>query len=141
MNWGTKIFLSLAIFIVGIVAAGIYMVSNDGDSLIDQDYYEKGIAYDEIYQRKSNLIRDDAAPKISIHQNTLLIEFKTANNRGKILLRKPSNDREDWSHEISTPSQVVRIALPSLSQGMWNAELTWESAGVLYQFDQSLFIN
>ena len=46
MNWGLKIVIGLATFIVFIVSMGIYMVSKDTDSLVDNDYYEKSLSYD-----------------------------------------------------------------------------------------------
>ena len=54
MNWGTKIFLTLAVFMLCIVGAGIYMVSHDSDSLEEDDYYEQGLNYDQAYEKKQN---------------------------------------------------------------------------------------
>ena len=48
MNWGTKLALALALFIALIVSFGVYMVSNDADSLVAEDYYERGLNYDRL---------------------------------------------------------------------------------------------
>lgn len=48
MNWGTKIALALALFMALIVSFGIYMVSKDTDSLVAEDYYERGLNYDRL---------------------------------------------------------------------------------------------
>ena len=48
MNWGTKIIVALALFIALIVSFGIYMVSSDTDSLVAEDYYERGLNYDRL---------------------------------------------------------------------------------------------
>ena len=48
MNWGTKIVVALALFIALIVSFGIYMVSSDTDSLVAEDYYERGLNYDRL---------------------------------------------------------------------------------------------
>lgn len=46
MNWGTKIVIALASFMVLIVSFGVYMVNTDTDSLVHEDYYERGLNYD-----------------------------------------------------------------------------------------------
>ena len=48
MNWGTKIVIALASFMVLIVSFGVYMVSTDTDSLVAEDYYERGLNYDRL---------------------------------------------------------------------------------------------
>ncbi|HWK59311.1 MAG TPA: FixH family protein [Parapedobacter sp.] len=48
MNWGIKIVIALASFMVLIVSFGIYMVSTDTDSLVAEDYYERGLNYDRL---------------------------------------------------------------------------------------------
>ena len=48
MNWGAKIVIALALFIALIVSFGIYMVSSDTDSLVAEDYYERGLNYDRL---------------------------------------------------------------------------------------------
>lgn len=48
MNWGTKIVIALALFIVLITTFGVYMVSTDTDSLVAEDYYERGLQYDRL---------------------------------------------------------------------------------------------
>jgi len=48
MNWGTKIVIALASFMALIVSFGVYMVSSDTDSLVAEDYYERGLNYDQL---------------------------------------------------------------------------------------------
>lgn len=48
MNWGVKIVIALALFMALIVSFGVYMVSKDTDSLVAEDYYERGLNYDRL---------------------------------------------------------------------------------------------
>lgn len=57
MNWGVKLVIALAAFIVLIVSFGIYMVSTDTDSLVHEDYYERGLHYDRL--RAGDSVRHD----------------------------------------------------------------------------------
>jgi len=59
MNWGTKIVIALALFIALIVSFGVYMVSQDTDSLVAEDYYERGLNYDRLHGIDSSRISAD----------------------------------------------------------------------------------
>lgn len=48
MNWGIRIVIALALFIALITAFGVYMVTTDTDSLVAEDYYERGLNYDRL---------------------------------------------------------------------------------------------
>ncbi len=54
MNWGTKIIITLVLFMALIVSFGIYMVSKDTDSLVAEDYYERGLNYDRLRSADSS---------------------------------------------------------------------------------------
>lgn len=48
MNWGVKIVIALVSFMALIMSFGVYMVSKDTDSLVAEDYYERGLNYDQL---------------------------------------------------------------------------------------------
>ena len=89
MNWGTKIVLGLGTFMIFIVCAAIYMVSNDTDTLEEDDYYEKGLSYDDVYDRKQNMQDDDAKPTIQILNDTLITWQKEYRPESFLLIVRP----------------------------------------------------
>ena len=95
MNWGMKIVVGLAAFMIFIVSVGVYMVSRDTDTLLDDDYYEKGLTYDDVYQRKQNLVDDGAKPALKVDRDTLFITFVQYDNKGEIFFRRPSDGSLD----------------------------------------------
>ncbi|SEK75076.1 FixH family protein [Parapedobacter koreensis] len=60
MDWGIKIAISLVLFMALIISFGIYMVSNDTDSLVAEDYYEQGLNYDKLHKPDSVRIDNDS---------------------------------------------------------------------------------
>ena len=70
MNWGTKIFLILAVFMLCIVAAGFYMVTQDTDSLEEDDYYEQGLNYDQAYEKKQNVLSMKEMPTVALRKGS-----------------------------------------------------------------------
>ncbi|PRD55738.1 FixH family protein [Sphingobacterium gobiense] len=139
MNWGLKIILGLGTFIIFIVSAGIYMVTKNKDTLEDEDYYEKSLSYDEVYQRKQNLLDDNARPTVNIKNDTLYIAFKQARNRGELFFKRPSDNMLDIVIPFVTESQHYRLPVGSFTRGSWRLEISWQQDGTPYTSDHNLY--
>lgn len=140
MNWGIKIVVGLATFMLFIVAAGVYMVSQDSDSLIEDDYYEKGLSYDDVYQRKQNLVDDVAKPDVKVDKDTLFVSFASVNNRGEFIFKRPSDGNLDKKIPFSTTTGLFVLPISSFSRGNWSLEISWESNGRTYIDTRALYI-
>lgn len=140
MNWGGKIVLGLATFMLFIIGAGIYMVTNDGDSLLEDDYYEKSLTYDDVYTKKQNLLDDKAVPAVKVEHDTLMVTFSKENNKGMVKLIKPSDNKADKTFPFYTTDTLYRLPVLALAKGNWTLELDWESDGKAYIHSQSIFI-
>ena len=125
MNWGVKIFLTLLLFVIIAVGTGIYMVSNDHDSLIEEDYYEKGLEYDSTYNHKTNVAELNLEPDLKVDSGYLVIQFKELNNKGKIILRRESDSSQDLDLPFSTDAKAYRLPVSNLSAGRWNVQINW----------------
>ncbi len=140
MNWGMKIVVGLATFMLFIVGAGIYMVTQDSDSLLDDDYYEKGLAYDEVYERKQNLVDDQAKPTVQLEKDTLAIIFRSLGIKGQLSFKRPSDGHQDKQIPLYTATEVFKLPVSSFSKGNWLLEITWENNHKAYMDTQSLYI-
>ena len=141
MNWGTKIVLGLGTFMIFIVCAAIYMVSNDTDTLEEDDYYEKGLSYDDVYDRKQNMQDDDAKPTIQILNDTLSIVFKSQQIKGNLNLKRPSDGSLDKVIPLFTSTNVYKLPVTTLTKGNWAMEINWEKKKKKYVDNQSIYIN
>lgn len=52
MNWGTKLIIGMALFMAFIIGLAVFMLNSNADPLVDKDYYEKGLKYDELKGKK-----------------------------------------------------------------------------------------
>jgi len=138
MNWGTKIFLSLAVFMLCIVGAGLYMVSHNSDSLEEDDYYEQGLNYDQAYEKKQNVLNMKETPTIELRKDTLYIHFVSKVNRGKLLFRKPSDNNLDKELPFQTTGNLFTLPISSFDKGMWNLYVDWENAGKDFLFEEHI---
>lgn len=141
MNWGLKIVMALALFMVLIVSFGVYMVSQNTDTLEEYDYYEKGLDFDAVYERRQNLNVHHATPEVTIAADTLKIRFKHDSNAGELLLRRPSDHTQDTKIPLVVKGREYRLPLVTFSRGAWDLRLEWEAAGVPYGYEKRLFLD
>lgn len=138
MNWGLKIVIGMAAFMLFIIGASLYMVSQDSDSLIDEDYYEHSLSYDQVYNSKSNLIKDKARPTVVIRSDTLEIKFISSVNNGKLIFKRPSDGSLDTTIPFYTPTEYFKLPISTFKSGLWQLEITWTNNDKQYVYSQSL---
>lgn len=61
MNWGTKIVIGMASFMAFIIVLATLMIRSNPDPLVDEDYYEKGLNYDQEIKRMEKVKQDSVA--------------------------------------------------------------------------------
>lgn len=140
MNWGMKIVLSLAAFMLFIVAAGVYMVNQDTDTLVEEDYYERSLKYDQVYNRKQNVLDDQATPIIQFNSDTLIIIFMQENNRGTLRFQRNSDGSLDKKMPFYTENNIFKLPTTFFQKGNWNIEISWDTSGKEYVANQSFNI-
>jgi hypothetical protein len=140
MNWGTKLLLGLASFMIFIVALVIIMFNSKKDALVDNDYYEKGINYDKEYQLKEQTKADHAKPLISTGPEVIVMAF-TAKAIGTVHFMRTADKSMDQvlPFESNAEHQVV---IPSgiLKKGSWRLIIDWRSLDKKYLYEQEINI-
>jgi hypothetical protein len=140
MNWGAKIVTGMILFMLFIsVLVGFMIKEHGNDSLVEENYYEKGLKYDEEYQSKQNTITDDAKPGISITEKQILIQLKD-NAQYKLVLLRPSDIKADQEFKGQTlsDSNLILIDKSRLGKGLWFLNLEWKSKGRNYVYKQNI---
>ena len=140
MNWGTKIVLGMVAFMLFIISMVVYMFSVHGnDSLVEEDYYEKGLNYDQVYNAKENMLNDNAEPIIKINTNQIIIQLKDSASYSLKLMR-PSKAKDDLESKGKTigESNMILIDKANMHSGLWFLELKWISNGKEYQFNKNI---
>ncbi|GGE17533.1 MULTISPECIES: FixH family protein [Sphingobacterium] len=140
MNWGYKIVFGLGAFMLFIIGAGIYMVSHDNDTLVESDYYEKGLNYDETFHKKENLLNDHARPKIQLLKDTLLIQFSTTGNEGNLNFKRLDDKSLDLQLPFFSKTNQFKLPVSTFKKGNWNLEIDWVHSDKSYISDHAVFI-
>jgi hypothetical protein len=140
MNWGTKIVLGMVAFMLFIIGMVTYMfMLHDNDSLVEEDYYEKGLNYNQEYNAKENVLNDEAEPVIKINDNQLIIELKDSANYSLKLMR-PAKAVDDIISKGNTigKTNMILVDIANMHSGLWILELKWISKGKEYQFNKNI---
>lgn len=138
MNWGTKIIIGMLSFMSFIAILGVLMFRSKTDALVENDYYEKGLKYDEAYKQKENVLADHADPVIKVSEKFVDITFKTRAD-GQITFMRSANQRMDRSVNFSTDS-LNRVVLPLPVKGQWRLIFKWSRAAKEYLYEQEIII-
>lgn len=140
MSWGTKVVLGMVTFMLFIVAMVVYMFKVHGrDALVEEDYYEKGLSYNQVYEASQNMLNHDAQPVVVINQNQVIVQLKDSATYHLKLMR-PSSQKEDVllsGHTIG-PTHLILINRKMLAKGIWTFSIQWESHKKSFYFKKDL---
>lgn len=140
MNWGIKLMIGMLCFMSFIIVLAVLMFNSKTDALVDTDYYEKGLAYDQDYQRKEQVNADNAAPEITITDGFLFLTFKDK-AAGNLTLVRSSDKQMDRKTAIQTDTlNRVKVPLKGIANGQWRMIVAWSTNGKAYLNEQEINI-
>lgn len=140
MNWGTKLVLGMIAFMLFIIGMVVYMFKvHDNDALVEDDYYEKGINYDQEYIAKKNTLDDNAVPIISVGTNEIRIQLAQPADY-ELLMMRPSSAKKDVSSKGKTmgTEHVILVKTDHLDRGLWSVILSWKVNGKAYKYKKDV---
>lgn len=139
MNWGKGIILGMVIFVLFITSLGIFMFLSPADDY-DHQYYEKGLSFNQDYNREKQVIKDHAQPVIQITGGYIKLTFAHA-AKGKITFTRPSNNLLDKVFQLDSGSGTeVDIPVGSMTRGQWRLVFDWISNNKSYLYQKEVFI-
>jgi hypothetical protein len=145
MNWGYKILVVIIIFIAG-MGTMVTIAMKQKNEMEDDQYYVKELKHQNLIDAEKNL--NKLGEKLSIlDTNNLLrltIPHSTITNisNGKIDFLRPSDQTKDLTIAMSMDDQGEQfISKKNLVRGLYNIKVSWQSQGVAYYTERSIFIN
>ena len=144
MNWGHKIAIVIILFVFGMLGM-VYFASLQTNEMIDDNYYQKELAYQEIIDAQKNLLDLGSGDLISQTKSDIVISFPEVAfgnlERGHIELLRPDAQSKDFNMPlIPTNSNQRFINKADLSQGIYKARIRWTNGGKEYYTEESLFV-
>ena len=143
MSWGTKIVISFAVFMIGMIGMVVYVFNLQMD-LVEDNYYEKEIKYQDqidILTATQNLNNE---LKIDQSVNTISFDFPKEGSipTGEINFYRPSDAKSDFKVSIVTDTDRKQTVLThELAAGAWEVQVTWYSDNQKYFKEERIFID
>ncbi|UPT68697.1 MAG: FixH family protein [Sphingobacteriales bacterium JAD_PAG50586_3] len=142
-NWGTKIVVAYAIFIVLILTA-VFKAMNEKVDLVTPDYYAQEVGYQTKLDKMENA--ESLSIPVSAIQTadgviiTFPVEVKGPYT-GTVLFYRPSNSADDITMPITTTANGQMVApITKLKKGNYNLLVDWAAQGKTYFSKLSIFI-
>lgn len=143
MNWGYKIIVVYAVFVIGITFM-VFKSSNEKIDLVTEDYYNQELHFqnriDDV-DRANKLSREVSCQQEG-RKLTLKFpdEFINKNIEGSILIYFPADKDKDLQKKFTTTQGSYQIDLPKNNIGMHQIQISWNSEGKSYFTENKIFI-
>lgn len=115
--------------------------------LVRSDYYEQEILFQQQIDKMGRTHVRGTQPRIEFDRPDAFIVVKfsqvemTARPTGTIHFYRPSDARLDHTIPLAIDAEgVQRIDAQKLSPGLWKLQVSWNTAGTEYYFEQALVI-
>ena len=143
-NWGTGIFIVIVLFLIAVIAFFIF-INNLDVNLVEENYYERELAYQERIDRINNT--SSLAGKIVLIQEpgVIIIQFPPSDSiissKGNLTFYRPSDPKKDLKVPLNlndSSRQIVDIT--GMDKGKWVVKIDWDMGGKEYYFEESVII-
>lgn len=143
-NWGTGIFIVIVLIFGGVIAFFIYS-SNLDINLVENNYYEKELVYEQRIEKIRNA--NSLPEKIRIEPEGEFIIFhfpdtlRNSSLKGSIWFYRPSDESKDFTVPISPDDSLKQfINRGSLIPGKYLVKIEWEMDGTPY-YQEEVLVN
>lgn len=135
-NWGQKMIFFAIIFMLMVVGLVAKMMGH-AEQLVDEDYYEKGLHFQQEIDAHKNLNY-----RLEFHQKNEQIVFSSPGaDSVNLIAKRPSNATLDFSLPlVSDANQNFIFPTDQMAKGPWNIHLEWKSKGNFWAADQKINI-
>ena len=144
MNWGHKILIVIILFLMAMVGMVIY-ASMQTNEMVDENYYQKEMAYQDVIDAKKNLLTVSTDNVVSQTMLEVVITLPVGTfeklEKGTIELMRSDSEAKDMHLDIKAHGNNRYVFQKSdLSKGMYKARISWVSNGTAYYKEESVFV-
>lgn len=140
MNWGTKLTIGMLLFMGFIVTLVTLMIKpHKADSLIENDYYEKGQTYDRDYNASQNASTDRMIPVIKTDDQNVSFNFPAPVSY-EILFRRLADAKMDRTFESDSAQTTVLVPRADLKSGSWLLRIEYKANQKEYLYQDKILL-
>lgn len=134
MNWGNKIILAFAVFIA-ILVVMVYVSVNTEFNLVEENYYEKELAYESQIQRIRNHNALEEKPVFKVNRSDFKAEFSFPTEimesmvNGTITFYRSSTAKYDQEITLELDEEGrFSVDISKFPIGAWKVKINWADA-------------
>ena len=140
LNWGHKLVIITVLFMIFILSMIIY-ISTQNVELVDENYYEEGIRYQDIIDQSADA---NNMLEVTIDEKRVFT-FKPIAKLDSIVCKlsfyRPSSKSKDFSETILLHDTLISIYdAKNLESGPWKLTLTWEDSKGKHQIEKEYIL-
>ncbi len=144
MNWGTGIFITIVIFLIGMITL-VIISSMQPLNLVTPDYYPKGIDYQQQINRISRANALDDKMEFDQDDKFIYIGFPTIDSihqpKGEILFFFPRDNNLDREFTIDVNDSLFQfVPKEGLMIGRCIIKINWEHDSLEYYVEHDIMI-
>jgi len=135
MNWGTGIFITIVVFLIGMITL-VIISSMQPLNLVVDDYYPKAIDYQSQIERIKRTNALDENIQFDQDNDFIYVKFPkmAANPKGSILVFFPRDNHLDKQYEIQLDDSLTqKIEKKGMLRGRCVIKVNWDSVGMTKQ--------
>lgn len=143
MSWGTKIIITFAVFMSGMLGM-VFFVAGLQMDLVEDNYYEKEIKYQDEIDMLNETKELDTQLEINYNGKEISFIFPEQGSMptGEIHFYRPSDAGKDFKVNVNANSQRAQnIEADMLARGIWKVQVTWFADNKKFFKEESIYIN
>jgi hypothetical protein len=145
MSWGYRVVIILVVFVIGMLVM-LYIAMQQNNDMIDSNYYDKELKYQEVINAKENLSRLHDSVFITATDSIVKIKIPIAAisevKDGSIEFIRSSNMKKDRLIPLQTDLAGVQIISRSqFIKGAYRVRIKWTSKTVPYYDERDVYMN
>jgi hypothetical protein len=139
MNWGWRITIVYRLFALTMIGAVIYSTTLDVN-LVEEDYYEKEVNYQQVINKKENALRDSATFNVAVVGDSVVIHFPTAVAQGKIYFIRAADVNNDKKFDLKVLNGKQAFSKDLFKAGSYNLQIDWKGESADYYWEEKITI-
>jgi len=142
-NWGTKLFIWTAAFMLMLIIFAVLMIREDVN-LVEPDYYPKGQTHQELIEKRQNARSLSEQISLKLEANTLLLQFPAAlkpeSISGEIHLYHVAEQGKDAVFELKPDANGLMAMEVGSLYGRYILKMDWKYLETPYYTEKQINI-
>lgn len=137
MNWGWRITIVYSLFALSMIGAVVYSTTLDVN-LVEENYYEKEVSYQQVITKKENAIRDAATFEVNVVGDSVVVFFPTEVVQGKAYFIRAADVNNDKKFELKVVNGRQVFSKELFKPGSYDLQIDWKGNEAEYYWEQKI---